>query len=196
MSSSTRPTYQQMVDVMRLMADVAALKGDPPSQRQLLIDGLNRVVGTNHGILPLGVCWRPGAGAHVSHVGSANEPPKVRSLNEVGAGMHQFRAATRPTPKQRALVLFAAEELERLARRGYLSMSSAQPADLPPRLRQVLDRLLCGRHPKGIARELGLSIWTVREHIERVYRYYGVSGRDELAARFISPSAAGFGPMG
>jgi len=36
-----------------------------------------------------------------------------------------------------------------------------------------------------MAKELGISIHTVRDHIKRIYLHYNVSGRDELAAHFM-----------
>jgi DNA-binding NarL/FixJ family response regulator len=46
--------------------------------------------------------------------------------------------------------------------------------------------ILAGKNVKGIALQLGLSIHTVREHLQFVYRKLGVHGRDELMAMFIS----------
>jgi DNA-binding CsgD family transcriptional regulator len=57
---------------------------------------------------------------------------------------------------------------------------------MPPRLAQILELLLAGESPKAIARRVGLSLWTVREHVQRLYRRLGVSGRDELMARFVA----------
>jgi DNA-binding CsgD family transcriptional regulator len=259
MSQSVRPTHQQVLDVMRLMADVAALKGDPPQQRQVLIDGLSRIVGTNQGLFFVGDGWKPGAEARVAHmtVGTHHDQLFMHYLGEVGArmpltadafldhsigdpsphqtwsfqrvlagqdaqrkydtfaavkdagrvregivtvarvgedrivslAMHQFGGARTPTDRQRALAMFATQEIERLVVKGHLPLPPVPSAGLPPRLTQVLDRLLSGRAPKQIARELGLSIWTVREHVQRIYRYYSVSGREELTARFIKGGA-------
>jgi DNA-binding NarL/FixJ family response regulator len=58
-------------------------------------------------------------------------------------------------------------------------------AELPPRLKQVLDRLLVGHPPKRIARELRLSVWTVREHVQRLYKRFDVNCREELMAKFV-----------
>jgi DNA-binding CsgD family transcriptional regulator len=255
MSQSTRPTYQQMLEVMRLMADVTALKGDVPAQRQLLIDGLNQITGTNQAFFFVAAGWRPGEKPHFTHqtLGKDRDPVFLRYMAEfgvryplqadpfcdvsigdpsskqlltfeqalpnraaerefdafmeirrsgrvtdgvvgitrltgnqiAGVGMHQFGAAGRLTARQRAIVEFAVGEIDRLILKGHLPLPPVQPTDLPPRLRQILDRLLSGQTPKQIARELGLSVWTVREHIQRVYQHYNVSGREELTARFV-----------
>ncbi len=109
---------------------------------------------------------------------------------------HQFGVTLQRRGRRRifgrhesALMQLAADELRWLTSTGRLNLCVAdrvlQPA-LPPRLQQVLAALLQGRAPKTIARETGLSLWTVREHIQRVYRHFGVSGREELTARFVA----------
>jgi DNA-binding CsgD family transcriptional regulator len=67
----------------------------------------------------------------------------------------------------------------------YESQSSQLDA-LPPRQRQVTDLILSGETPKRIAIQLGLSVHTIREHLETVYRKFDVSGRDELMSKFIT----------
>jgi DNA-binding CsgD family transcriptional regulator len=97
------------------------------------------------------------------------------------------------TTREIAILELAAEELQWLHATGRLKLSALTrapaPRPLPPRLKETLGLLLAGRAPKEIARMLGLSLHTVREHITRLYRHFGVSGRDELAARFISGEA-------
>jgi len=58
-------------------------------------------------------------------------------------------------------------------------------ADLPPRLRRVLDRLLHGESEKEIAARLGLSVHTVHEYTKQLYRRLGVSSRAHLMACWI-----------
>lgn len=60
------------------------------------------------------------------------------------------------------------------------------PADLPPRVRQVLRCLLEGDSDKQIAARLGLSRFTVNEYTKRAYRHFGTAGRTELIARWVS----------
>jgi DNA-binding CsgD family transcriptional regulator len=106
----------------------------------------------------------------------------------VGVGFHRFGDERKLSARQVKLVAFAVAELRRLAARGHLRLPPGPddgPDELPPRLRQVQARLLAGRSPKAMARELGLSVWTVREHVQRLYRRHGVNGRDELMARFV-----------
>lgn len=56
---------------------------------------------------------------------------------------------------------------------------------LPPRTRQVLDRLLAGDSAKQIARHLGVSVHTINDHIKSIYRSYEVASRGELLAKFV-----------
>ncbi len=257
MSHSTRPTYQQMLAVMRLLADVVALRADPPAQRSMLIDGLNRIAGTNQAFFFVADGWTPGGKPRFTHqtLGKDRDPVFLRYMSEfgvnipleadpfckysvgdpstrqvltigqllpdpaaerefdafmeirragrvsdgvvgmtrlpgdrvAGVGMHQFGSSRTLSDRQRRIVEFAVEEIDRLIARGSLTLPPIQPAELPPRLRQVLDCLLSGQSPKQIAKVLGISVWTVREHIQRVYQRFGVGGRDELMARFVGP---------
>lgn len=47
---------------------------------------------------------------------------------------------------------------------------------------QVIEHLLDATAPKQIARRLGLSTYTVNDHLKAIFRKTGVSGRDELLA--------------
>ncbi len=58
-------------------------------------------------------------------------------------------------------------------------------ADLTPRLRQVLRRLLEGDSDKQIAARLRISPYTVNQYTKAVYRHFGVSARSELLARWV-----------
>lgn len=57
---------------------------------------------------------------------------------------------------------------------------------LPKRQREVLALLSQGESIKEIARELGISYHTVNDYTKALYRRFGVSGRGELLAHFIS----------
>ncbi len=57
---------------------------------------------------------------------------------------------------------------------------------LPARLRQTLDRLLVGDSAKQVAARLDISLDTAREHIQRLYRRFGVNTRAELLARWVA----------
>lgn len=57
---------------------------------------------------------------------------------------------------------------------------------LSPRERELCQRVIAGASDKEIARELGISFWTVRSHIEQIFVKTGALNRRELMARFIS----------
>jgi DNA-binding CsgD family transcriptional regulator len=61
----------------------------------------------------------------------------------------------------------------------------AQPATatLPPRQRQVLERLARGASEKQIADELSLSPHTVHDYVKALHRRFGASNRAQLLAR-------------
>jgi DNA-binding CsgD family transcriptional regulator len=57
---------------------------------------------------------------------------------------------------------------------------------LSPRERQVLLLLLGGDSQKQVASKLGLSPFTVGDHLKEIYRKLGVVSRAELLSKFIS----------
>jgi DNA-binding CsgD family transcriptional regulator len=59
------------------------------------------------------------------------------------------------------------------------------PADLPPRVRQVLRCLLEGDGDKQIAARLGLTRHTVNQYAKAIFRHFGVESRAELLARWV-----------
>jgi DNA-binding CsgD family transcriptional regulator len=64
--------------------------------------------------------------------------------------------------------------------------SNYAAVELSARQLEIVNRILEGRTPKSIAFELGLSIYTIREHLSTIYEKFEVCGRDELMACFIS----------
>lgn len=69
------------------------------------------------------------------------------------------------------------------------------PPDRPgaPRLtgrEHLICRLAIGGTPdKEMARQLGISYWTVRTHMSRIFRKFGVANRVELASKCLAPEA-------
>jgi DNA-binding NarL/FixJ family response regulator len=51
---------------------------------------------------------------------------------------------------------------------------------LSRRQAQIVERLLCGRSDKQIAKELDVSVPTVRTHLGRLFMRFGVADRCEL----------------
>ncbi len=56
---------------------------------------------------------------------------------------------------------------------------------LSPREREIAAEILAGSSDKQIARDLGISYWTVRSHIEQIFTKTGALNRRDLMARFI-----------
>jgi DNA-binding CsgD family transcriptional regulator len=63
--------------------------------------------------------------------------------------------------------------------------SDPSPADLAPRVRQVLRCLLEGDGDKQIALRLGLARHTVNQYVKTIFRHFRVESRPELLARWI-----------
>jgi DNA-binding NarL/FixJ family response regulator len=80
------------------------------------------------------------------------------------------------------------------AREALISPTSLESLGLTPRQSQVLVLLLEGKPNKLIARELGLSVETIKDHVAAVLRCLGVSSRTQavIAVRHqFSPASAG-----
>lgn len=60
------------------------------------------------------------------------------------------------------------------------------PSRLTLRQRQVLALACAGRSNKEIARLLGISVQTVRRHLDRVYEALGARGRSHAAVLALS----------
>lgn len=87
--------------------------------------------------------------------------------------------------RELALAQLVFEELRWLHVTGRLEPPGPDRDALPPRQRAVLELILAGLAPKQIARQLGLSVHTVRDHIRRLYERYDADGRDTLVAKFM-----------
>lgn len=57
--------------------------------------------------------------------------------------------------------------------------------NLSPRQGALAQSLLLGRSDKQIAREMGITVPTVRSHITRLFRKFDVSDRIELILYFV-----------
>ena len=87
--------------------------------------------------------------------------------------------------RQRNILHLFNLELYRLFREGKLDLGRKPLPRLSPRRQEVLDRLLAGDSEKQVARFLGISPFTVNDHVKAIYRQAGVNSRGELMARFI-----------
>ena len=89
------------------------------------------------------------------------------------------------SPRDRRLVHLFHHELGPLIGDRLVRAGERPRPPLPPRLRQVLDRLLLGDGEKQIAYRLCISRHTVHHHVRRLYRHFDVQSRAELLARFV-----------
>ena len=62
---------------------------------------------------------------------------------------------------------------------------------LPARQREILRLASQGRSDKEIARTLGVSYYTVRTHLERLYQTHEVKGRTALVALWLLSGSEG-----
>jgi two-component system, NarL family, nitrate/nitrite response regulator NarL len=102
------------------------------------------------------------------------------------AGLAEIDAALRAVA--RGLVVRSRARAKSTATRSP-GFSAAQEAEarilLTPREAQVLDAIADGLTNKAIARRLGISLHTVKFHVESVFRKLGASTRAEAVARAV-----------
>ncbi|RZL89371.1 MAG: LuxR family transcriptional regulator [Variovorax sp.] len=104
-----------------------------------------------------------------------------------GIGFHRRLGRPPFTPRQRAIVHVVVGQLDFLHRDGTDVPANADALmTLSPRERQVLIYLLGGDSPKDIAPKIGLSLYTVNDHIQSVYRRLNVRSRPQLMRLFLA----------
>jgi RNA polymerase sigma factor (sigma-70 family) len=79
-------------------------------------------------------------------------------------------------------------ESERMRRAGQTAEISRQLARLTPREREILDRVIAGKHNREIASELDISVRTVEVHKARVMAKMGVERVADLLRAVLSVS--------
>lgn len=84
----------------------------------------------------------------------------------------------------RGHVVFGGDVWEALAGRQE-EASSDEEIQLSPRASQVLQLLSRGLGNREIGEELGVSVETVKTHIERLYKRLGVNGRTDAVAKAL-----------
>ena len=57
---------------------------------------------------------------------------------------------------------------------------------LPPRQADIVKHIMHGRSDKQIARQLGITVPTVRTHVTRLFRRVGINDRVELILHVIA----------
>jgi DNA-binding CsgD family transcriptional regulator len=87
--------------------------------------------------------------------------------------------------REEALVQLAHSQIAKLIGGPLAGHQEPQPSQLPLRVRQVLRCLLEGDGDKQIARRLRLSIYTVNQYTKHIFKFFQVSSRAELLARWI-----------
>jgi DNA-binding NarL/FixJ family response regulator len=113
--------------------------------------------------------------------------------NSVFSSMVFLRRLGSPpfSPREVCIAHVVTEEIDWLHREGTDVPAAAHVTELSTRQRQVMFQLLAGDSVKQIARKLSLSNYTVNDHIKQIYRRFGVSGRGELLAQFLSGGQPG-----
>jgi DNA-binding CsgD family transcriptional regulator len=123
-------------------------------------------------------------------------PVRSPSVRRTGAGgnlqvLHVAGAEAAAEEAERVSELGGADRPGRVRREGVVIGQDSiaiphgvkhQPAQ---RDRQTLDALMEGDSEKEAALRLGLSVHTIHEYVNSLYRRFGVSSRAELLAHFL-----------
>jgi len=84
----------------------------------------------------------------------------------------------------RRLAAFRLDEL-----RGADAIGASGAQDLSAREQEILDTLSRGSTNSDIAEALEISLFTVKNHLKRIFRKIGVSNRTQAAARYYALTA-------
>ncbi|MCC7350441.1 MAG: hypothetical protein IT446_07720 [Phycisphaerales bacterium] len=106
----------------------------------------------------------------------------------LGSGLHVMTVCVHRAPGERPFTRRQWEILDLFHSEMYrlLDVRSAKPMmALSPRMRQVLECMQRGDGPKQIAIKLGLSVYTVRDYVKKLYERFNVSGQRELLGCFV-----------
>jgi DNA-binding CsgD family transcriptional regulator len=89
------------------------------------------------------------------------------------------------TSRQKAIVQELHEKITALVGGPLAGYQEPSPADLTPRVRQMLRCLLEGDSDKQAARRLGLGRHTINQYTKTIFAHFGVNGRVELLVRWL-----------
>ena len=101
-------------------------------------------------------------------------------------GLFRRRGREPFADRDRLMTHILTSEIEWLHAAGLPGDGGRTVPQLSRRLRTVLVLLLEGHARKDIARLLGISQYTAKDHIDAVYRHFGVSSHPELMRRFAA----------
>ncbi len=98
------------------------------------------------------------------------------------------RRMTRPffTERDARLAHILLSEIPWLHPRGTRSEDVAAVPMLSPGKRSILLLLMAGQSRGQIAKNLGLSVHTINDHVKEIFGVFGVNSHSQLAARFLA----------
>jgi DNA-binding CsgD family transcriptional regulator len=179
----TEPAVESIAQSLRVV--IAARDAERLAQLTELLESLGHVLAGS---------GEPADVMLADHEPASGEHPPTLVLGGTGAGAEGFLGDDASPAQVDAALRAVAQGLivrsptQSRAMRSP-AFSAAQEADartlLTPREAQVLDAIADGLTNKAIARRLGISLHTVKFHVESVFRKLGAGTRAEAVARAV-----------
>ena len=127
----------------------------------------------------------------------AVQAERIELRMPLAAQLEQFLGGLRSGFESPYLVgYYGASFTYRTNRRSGISIMAKRPSDIPgvlltPREREVADEIMKGSTNKEIAKALGVSYETVKEHVQHILVKYGAPRRELIAIRLLKEELTG-----
>jgi DNA-binding CsgD family transcriptional regulator len=181
----TEPAVRSLTHGLRVM--IAARGAERIAELTALLESLGHVIaaGGEPADVMLADHESPLEGEHPTVVlGGAVTDTDAEGILTDDAGPAEIDAALRAVA--RGLIVRSRSRSTATRNPGFAAVQEAEARTLlTPRETQVLDAIADGLTNKAIARRLGISLHTVKFHVESVFRKLSASTRAEAVARAV-----------
>jgi len=75
-----------------------------------------------------------------------------------------------------------------------VALDAVRKSGFTPRQAEIIDLIASGMADKEIAKHLGVSVSTIRTHLQRLYKGIGARNRAQAVAEYLDTSGGGGSP--